>query len=91
MTSIKRYTQALLLIMLNCCMQGTYGQTPGLTVEFFSAEHGLPHKHVLDITQDDQGYMWIATYNGLARYDGYTFTDFTYRITGGAQLKGLPI
>ena len=72
-------------------MQGTYGQTPGLTVEFFSAEHGLPHKHVLDITQDDQGYMWIATYNGLARYDGYTFTDFTYRITGGAQLKGLPI
>ena len=91
MTSLRYYTRALLLIMLNCCMQGAYGQTPGLTIEFFSAEHGLPHKQLYDITQDDQGYMWIATHNGLARYDGYTFSDFTYRITGDAQLKGLPI
>lgn len=91
MTSIRNYTQALLLFLLNSGMQGAYGQTPGLTIEFFSAEHGLPHKQLYDITQDDQGYMWIATHNGLARYDGYTFTDFTYRITGDAQLKGLPI
>ncbi|MBK9104549.1 MAG: hypothetical protein IPL92_08255 [Saprospiraceae bacterium] len=86
-----KYTYVILLIFLNVWTRVTLAQTPGLTVEFYSAEHGLPHKYVHDITQDDQGYMWIATHNGLARYDGYTFTDFTYRITGDAQLKGLSI
>ena len=64
------------------------GQATGLSVSFYTSEDGLPHKHVYDITQDDYGFMWIATRNGLARFDGYRFEDFTYAITGDNQLKG---
>jgi len=41
-----------------------------------SVEHGLPHTSVYDILQDRQGFMWFATDDGVAWYDGYTFTSF---------------
>ena len=41
-----------------------------------SVEHGLPHTSVYDILEDRQGFMWFATDDGVARYDGYTFTAF---------------
>lgn len=34
---------------------------------------GLSHATVAAIGQDGKGYMWIATPDGLNRYDGYTF------------------
>ena len=32
---------------------------------------GLPHQQVEALAQDQKGYVWIGTRNGLARYDGY--------------------
>ena len=31
----------------------------------------LPSNEVRKLYQDSDGYIWIPTYNGLARYDGY--------------------
>ncbi|MGB3180805.1 MAG: two-component regulator propeller domain-containing protein [Cyclobacteriaceae bacterium] len=31
---------------------------------------GLPNNSVLDIIQDDEGYLWLATFNGIVRFDG---------------------
>lgn len=36
-------------------------------------EDGLSQSSLVDIIQDNQGYLWLGTYNGLNRYDGYTF------------------
>jgi signal transduction histidine kinase/ActR/RegA family two-component response regulator len=38
----------------------------------FGAEHGLS-KNITDLTVDRQGYVWVATIDGLARYDGSGF------------------
>jgi ligand-binding sensor domain-containing protein len=38
---------------------------------------GLPHSDVLDIVQDPYGFIWIATTNGLCKYDGFNLE--TYR------------
>jgi signal transduction histidine kinase/ligand-binding sensor domain-containing protein len=40
------------------------------------AEEGLPHNTVLTITQTRDGYLWIGTANGLARFDGAQFKHF---------------
>ena len=48
--------------------------TPSLRFRNVSVERGLPNVQVTAMRQDREGYMWIATYDGLARYDGYDFT-----------------
>jgi len=35
----------------------------------FSDAEGLCNNSVLNILQDDQGYLWLSTYNGLSRFD----------------------
>ncbi|MEW6158665.1 MAG: two-component regulator propeller domain-containing protein [Verrucomicrobiota bacterium] len=37
-------------------------------------EDGLPQNSVTSITQSPDGYLWVATFNGLARFDGARFT-----------------
>jgi len=40
-------------------------------------EQGLPQNSVLALTQSDDGYLWVATQEGLARFDGVRFTVFS--------------
>jgi signal transduction histidine kinase/ligand-binding sensor domain-containing protein len=39
-------------------------------VRSWQTEQGLPHNMVLAITQTRDGYLWLGTANGLARFDG---------------------
>jgi diguanylate cyclase (GGDEF)-like protein len=43
----------------------------------WSIQSGLPQISVQAITQDQQGYIWIATQAGLARFDGVRFTNYS--------------
>ena len=45
-------------------------------VENISPENGLSNSWVSSILQDEEGFMWFGTWNGLNRYDGYDFTVF---------------
>ena len=45
----------------------------------FSVSSGLAANTVSSVTQDEDGYMWIATTNGLQRYDGNSFISFKSR------------
>jgi hypothetical protein len=44
--------------------------------EHFSIPDGLPSSSIREITQDSMGFLWIATLNGLSRFDGYDFTNY---------------
>ena len=39
---------------------------------------GLPQITVNDITQDRAGYLWVATQDGIARFDGVAFRAYTH-------------
>ena len=45
----------------------------------FSVASGLAANTVSSIAQDEDGYIWIATTNGLQRYDGNSFINFKSR------------
>ena len=52
-----------------------------------SIEQGLPHPVVTAISQTGDGFIWVGTENGLARWDGYRFR--AYRAQSG-KANGLP-
>jgi hypothetical protein len=51
-----------------------------------SRDEGLSHSTVTAITQDQTGFMWFGTEDGLNRYDGYEFT--VYRPESGRNSLG---
>lgn len=42
-----------------------------------TTDQGLPSQTVYDIYQDKRGFIWVATENGIARYDGREFKRFS--------------
>lgn len=52
-------------------------------------QEGLPSNVVSDMQQDQKGFLWFSTYNGLARYDGNVVTTyFDSDSTGVSALIG---
>lgn len=42
-----------------------------------TTDNGMPQNTVRDLVQTREGYIWIATLGGLARFDGQRFTVFS--------------
>jgi signal transduction histidine kinase/ligand-binding sensor domain-containing protein/DNA-binding response OmpR family regulator len=45
----------------------------GLNLEKWTTNEGLPQNSVNDIIQTTDGYLWLATYGGVAKFDGLKF------------------
>lgn len=46
--------------------------------ERLSLRQGLAHNSQLSIIQDRKGFVWFATYDGIAKYDGYSFKLYNF-------------
>jgi ligand-binding sensor domain-containing protein len=43
----------------------------------FNSEEGLAQPYIYSIIQDEHGYLWVGTGDGLYRYNGFIFKPFT--------------
>ena len=60
----------------------------------WSTRDGLPNRRVSAIVQTRDGYLWIGTGAGLARFDGVRFAVFNSRThpeIGNDDIRTLPI
>ncbi len=64
----------LLGILLPSLLQGQQ-----MLFKNFSVQDGMSSNTVWNILQDDQGYLWFGTKNGLNRFDGYNFKIYQVR------------
>ena len=53
----------------------SFAQSIGL--RHYDVDEGLPQGDIYEIAQDKNGFLWIATGNGLARFDGHDMQPFT--------------
>lgn len=60
----------LLTIAINIAAQ------PICQVKHFSVSDGLAQGNVMSILQDQKGLVWFSTWNGLNKFDGYTFKTY---------------
>ena len=42
-----------------------------------SVQDGLSGNTINELVQDEEGFIWMATNNGLTRYDGYATVNYT--------------
>ncbi|MBS1621135.1 MAG: histidine kinase [Bacteroidetes bacterium] len=59
---------------------------PNIQFNYLTEKEGLSDNDVSCITQDQQGFIWIGTLDGLNRYDGYRVKNFYYNPTNENSL-----
>jgi signal transduction histidine kinase len=59
-------------------------QDLNLKFRHLTVDNGMPHTDVTSIVQDAKGFVWLGTYAGLCRYDGYEIRTY---LNSNNQLK----
>src|SRR5438128_1887563 len=47
-----------------------------LPLKIYTTADGLAHNNVQRIVRDSRGFLWFCTFEGLSRFDGYSFTTY---------------
>jgi ligand-binding sensor domain-containing protein len=67
--------QSVLVMIICLSIPGiVHGQK--YTIKTFTTNNGLPHNNVREIIKDKSGYLWLCTWDGLSRFDGYEFKNY---------------
>ena len=67
---------ALTLAMVAAGVFSAPAAPPNYFTRSWQVEQGLPQNKVTTMVQTRDGYLWVGTYNGLARFDGIRFKVF---------------
>ncbi|MBP6671698.1 MAG: hypothetical protein KA247_01045, partial [Bacteroidetes bacterium] len=57
-------------------------------LDVWQEEQGLKHNSIVALEQSADGYLWLATYSELYRFDGVTFKSYKQAL-GQAQPRSL--
>lgn len=66
---------ALLILAISGCWQFTYSKSQ-YTFKRLTMTDGMVSNYIVDIIQDKQGYIWMASESGLCKFDGINFTTY---------------
>src|SRR5882757_5032800 len=62
------------------------GQVGNYNIYNYSTETGLPTNELQFVYQDSYGFLWLASYDGLFRWDGYSCKKFSHDEKNPASL-----
>lgn len=83
-SAFKKYrSRGLLLICFFLSFSYLDAQTP---VTYIGINQGLSNNSVRCILRDHKGFMWFGTFDGLNRYDGYSFKVFRNKVNDSTSL-----
>ncbi|MBE6262171.1 MAG: hypothetical protein E7107_15415 [Prevotella sp.] len=88
--TITNYKTSLLTLLAMLALwvpTNTRAQHLQASLSHYSTDNGLPSNTIGVLQNDDYGYVWIATWNGISRFDGYNFYNYKTGIMSG--VKGL--
>lgn len=71
------FTLALLTLSSASLTAAELAYPPDSPFRVYSVADGLNQKSVLAVAQDHDGFLWVATFGGLNRFDGQRFESFT--------------
>ncbi|WP_316839898.1 ATP-binding protein [Pedobacter gandavensis] len=74
-------SRILFLFLVAFSFHGYSQNLQTYSVKQYSDVNGLPQNSIKSIAKDDAGYIWLATEDGLSRFDGDNFMHFDKRST----------
>lgn len=85
MNEMKIRPKICVLFFIMLSGMGILVAQPKAYFEHYGAEDGLPQQTIMDILQDQKGFMWFSTWDGLCKFDGYEF--ITYRLPSDSTVE----
>ncbi|MCB0638724.1 MAG: hypothetical protein KDC54_18970, partial [Lewinella sp.] len=76
MPVLSRIPRLVLCLFLLGSRVGDLCAQPYSYIQYTTAD-GLPTNYVYGVVEDEEGYIWAYTENGLAKFDGYEFTTLS--------------
>ena len=87
---LSRYPIRLLLIsflLLTGWTNPVSAQLDDLRFERISEKYNLLHGRIEHLMEDDHGFLWLSTREGIFRYDGYSFKEFVHNVKDSTTLS----
>lgn len=87
------YSSILSLSIMSSILFTTHIASAQVKTAFINLTNkdGLADQNIEFISPDSKGYIWIATNNGLSRFDGYSFNNYRFDAEDTTSLKGTRI
>ena len=67
----------LLTLLLTAAVPFARATPPQCLFQTYSTLDGMTHDRIADIYTDSRGFVWVCTWYGVSRFDGYTFKNFS--------------
>lgn len=77
-----------IFLLLVGFLQTALAQSNFEQFDYLTITEGLPHNTVFCLTQDQQGFIWAGTKDGLVRFDGYECQVFRQSGSGMSSFQG---
>ncbi len=82
-TNLRTILLKLFAALVLLCPQDVRAQQLQASLSHYSTDDGLPSNTVAKLRNDDYGFVWLATWNGISRFDGYNFYNYRTGIASG--------
>ena len=76
----------ILILLIFASSQKIFSQYSSLSFDRFRIENGLSNNSVNSIAQTNDGFLWVATNDGLNRFNGESFKKFKYNFNDTTSL-----
>lgn len=78
------YSTIILLLLLSGSLTASADEA---RITHFDDRDGFTESYITAVMQDSEGFIWVSSWNGLSRYDGYRFETFKGRPGDGCPLE----
>lgn len=87
--NMKCRSHIIFFSVLLFCSRITAQPADGILAGRYTAQNGLSGNEVIKTLKDAKGYLWVVTHNGISRFDGKTFKNFTHIPTDSTSLRSI--
>ena len=77
MSRSKRYAIVCITLLIALSFAFTRSKAEQLPIRTYTTADGLARDRVYKIVSDPHGFLWFCTYDGLSRFDGYEFVNYS--------------